>query len=100
MFFLRKIVKTLFLVLLISMAVACVTMPAQEMSDARQALQAAEQVNAAEKAPDVYQEAKALLEQAQLMIKDNNYYEARRLADAAKETALIARKIAIGEGKE
>jgi len=93
-------VRTALLVLLLLMLTACATMPAQEMSDARQAIQAAEEVSAAEKAPAVFQEAKSLLEQAQLMIKEQNYYEARRLADAAKETALIARKIALGEGEE
>lgn len=90
----NKLVATLLIVLMIS---ACSTMPAQEMSDARQALQAADQVNAEEKAPVAYKEAKRLLDQAQAEISMHNYYEARRLADAAKKAALRARELSVGQ---
>ena len=90
----NKLVVALLILLTIS---ACTTMPAQEMSDARQALQAADQVNAEEKAPAAYEEAKRLLDQAQSEISRHNYYEAKRLADAAKKAALRAHELSVGQ---
>lgn len=81
--------------LLLLLIAACSAMPAQQMSDARQAIQAADQVNAQEKAPAEYQEARRLLDQAQAEIRMNNYRQAKRLADAAKKAALEAHRQAV-----
>ena len=76
---------------------ACTTtLPAQQMSDARQALQAAEKVNAQNKAPDAYAEASRLLELARARMQSGDYQEARRLAMAAKQAALTAHDLASG----
>lgn len=82
--------KILMVVLLFSM-VACVSIPAQQMSDARQAMQAADEVAADEKAPDEYRKAQQLLEQADQHLKQGNYGEAKALAVEAKQAALNAR---------
>lgn len=73
---------------------ACVSMPAQQMSDARQALQAADQVDAKVNASAQYELARQLLDQAQAAMKRKDFSEAKRLAIAAKEAALEARRLA------
>lgn len=78
--------------LLIALAVGCVSAPVQEMSDARQALKAAEQAEAHEKAPDSYGAARSLLEQAEQHLDAGNYRAARESAMAAKERAIAARQ--------
>lgn len=85
--------KRILLVLLFGvMLVACAGVPVQEMSDARQALQAAAEVGAREKAADKYKKANDLLGQAEEALKTANYAKARKLADEAKEQAILARK--------
>jgi cellobiose-specific phosphotransferase system component IIA len=78
------------------MLVACAGVPVQEMSDARQALQAAAEVGAREKAADNYKRANELLRKAEEALKTANYAEARKLADEAKEQAIKARKQSLG----
>lgn len=71
---------------------ACGGLPVQEMSDARQALQAAAEVGAKEKADTLYAEADQLLEQAETALNGGEYKKARELAEMAKEKAILARK--------
>ncbi len=78
------------------MLVACAGVPVQEMSDARQALQAAAEVGARDKAAENYKRANELLSQAEEALKIANYAEARKLADEAKEQAIKARKQSLG----
>lgn len=71
---------------------ACATAPVQEMSDARQALQAAEAVGARIKAPKYYFKAQTYLENAESALQHRRYSKAREQAEQAKEYALKARE--------
>jgi hypothetical protein len=73
---------------------ACAVAPVQEMSDARQALKAAEQAGAAELAAESLQRAQALLHDAESKLSRHQYEEARKDANAAKAEALVALRIA------
>lgn len=77
---------------------ACATAPVQEMSDARQALQAAEAVGAPEKARALYGEAKLLIERAESQLQAGDFRAARESARAAKERAIAARVEAVTQG--
>jgi len=80
--------------LLAASLVACAVVPAQEMSDARQAIQAAEAAGASERAPRALEFARALLEQAQAELAVQDYTGARRSAQASKDAAIQARETA------
>ncbi|MCW8844789.1 MAG: DUF4398 domain-containing protein [Gammaproteobacteria bacterium] len=73
---------------------ACAVAPVQEMSDARQALKAAEQAGAAEFAADSLERAQALLRDAETQLSKRRYNEAREDANAAKAEALVALRTA------
>ncbi len=78
----------------------CASAPIQEMSDARQALQAARQVVDAS-APDASQHgvtrASALLEAAESDLRRGDYSKAREHAREAKMLAIEARERAAGD---
>ena len=77
---------------------ACVTAPpVQEMSDARQAIQAAEAVGARSKAPEPYIEAQENIESAESALEAGDYSKAREQALRAKSNALEARSKALTE---
>ncbi|MBK1674360.1 hypothetical protein CKO35_13855 [Ectothiorhodospira shaposhnikovii] len=70
----------------------CATMaPVQEMSDARQALRAAEEVGAPERMPEIYERSRQLLEQAESSLSAGEFHTARRKAKEARELAIEAR---------
>lgn len=66
--------------------------PVQEMSDARLAIAAAEEVDAAKHAPTQFGKAKLLLKSAQSNLERRAYAAARRDAGLAKELATEARE--------
>ena len=69
----------------------CVTAPpVQEMSDARQAITAAEQANAASLAPDSLNDAQRFLSEAERQIQQQAYGPARLNAVRAKNRAAQA----------
>ncbi|HEY8522032.1 MAG TPA: DUF4398 domain-containing protein [Gammaproteobacteria bacterium] len=71
--------------------VACATSPpVQEMSDARQAIAAAEQANAETLAPEPLRDARRLLEQAERQLREEAYGPARANAVRAKNRAVQA----------
>ena len=70
---------------------ACATAPVQEMSDARQAIQAA-QLAVNEASQDNLAKARQLLFKAEEALEDGEYGEARVNAVAAKEQALQAQQ--------
>lgn len=76
------------------LAAGCAMVPAQEMSDARQAIEAAEAAGADARAPRAIGLARALLEQAQVELATQNYRAARRSARASKAAAIQAREAA------
>lgn len=72
----------------------CAGMPHQEMSDARQAIRAAERAGAQKHAPELLGEAKALVETARQSISRGEYREARDEAVLARDKAMEARRVA------
>lgn len=64
--------------------------PVQEMSDARQAVAAAQEAGAEEFYPDLLEEANLRLEQAEDNVRLGIYWAAKRDADLAKDYAIDA----------
>lgn len=77
--------------------VACAVAPTQEMSDARQAVQAAKDAGAPKHAPRYLKEAETFLTHAEQKLGDgkDGYSDARTDAVAAKEAALKGRAVAV-----
>jgi hypothetical protein len=73
---------------------ACSVAPVQEMSDARQAVSAAEQAGAADYASESLGRAQELLHNAESKLSQRRYNEARKEANAAKAEALVALRTA------
>ena len=87
------IVSSALLVLLMS---ACSIMaPVQEMSNARQSIRAAEEVNAEKLASNILSEAQQRLKSAMRELDAGEYERARILALEAKHLALKARQLAV-----
>ena len=83
----------LLILLLIS---GCATSPpVQEMSNARQTIQAARDAGAQEHAPERLQVAEKLLDRAAVKLKDGDYPVARNLAIEAQQQAMQARQEAL-----
>lgn len=89
-----QLCKFFLIVSLFSSLMACATIPAQEMSDARQAIQAAEDAGASARSPRALDHARFLLEQAQIELAGQDFPAARRTANASKEAAIQARQAA------
>lgn len=89
--------RTLAIAGVLSFLAACAAAPLQEMSDARQALSAARDVDAQRHAPIQLQRAQARLATAErtLMNEEIDFDKTRADAVAAKEEAIKARMIAI-----
>jgi len=76
--------------------VACASpVPVQEMSNARQTLQAAKEVQAQYFAPGSYLKAQVLLEKAVKQLSSGNYYVAKEYAVEAKLAASQAHRAAL-----
>ncbi|HGG60704.1 MAG TPA: DUF4398 domain-containing protein [Gammaproteobacteria bacterium] len=87
----RYFLRGLSLVSLLAVS-ACASFPFQELSDARQALEAAQAANASEYAPAEYRKAVELLRESDRFIAEGDYRNARKAAHEAKLTALRARR--------
>lgn len=72
----------------------CATAPVQEMSDARQAIQAAEEAGAGTLAPDQLRDAKRLLTSAERKLQREAYTSARLDAREARRRAAEALEVA------
>jgi hypothetical protein len=72
----------------------CAGWPVQEMSNARQAIVAAQKAGAGEYAPDMLAEAQKLLAAAKTSANQGDYRAARDQAEQAREKAIEARKTA------
>jgi len=82
-----------FLILIIGLFAGCaVNPPVQEMSNARQAIEAAVAAEAEIYAPKLLDEARALLQEASDALGVGDYPAARRFALDAKEAAIRARQ--------
>ena len=73
----------------------CGSIPTQEMSDARQALEAARAAGAAQYAPLYLERAEVLLEQAEGALEDGEYGVAQTRAARSKKESLKARSRAL-----
>lgn len=78
----------------------CATAPVQEMSDARQALLAAEEAGALEYADKTLANARSFLARAERALSAHQYAEAREQAELAKAAALEARALALERMQE
>jgi hypothetical protein len=79
---------------------ACTTAPVQEMSDARQSVDAARAAGAAEYAPSLLDGAERLLQRAAERLEVGAYAAARRAAHAAQDMAQEAREAALATAHE
>ena len=84
------VLRALSLLLACIATVACTTPPVQEMSDARQAIEAAEKANGAKLAPDSLNDAHRFLADAERQIQEESYGQARMNAVRAKNRATQA----------
>jgi hypothetical protein len=73
----------------------CATAPVQEMSDARQALLAAEEAGAADYAGDTLAHARAYLGRAEQALAAQEFERAREQAELAQAAAREARELAL-----
>ena len=83
-----------FLLPLVLWFAGCASAPVQEMSDARQAIEAARAAGADRFAEDLMAEANGLLRQAEVELERGDYRSARRAALTAREQAMTAREVA------
>ena len=86
----QTFIKSLAILLVLSLSGCETTPPAQEMSDARQAIAVAKEAGAEEFAAFHLQAAERYLETARQALNDGKYSEARRNAQHAKVKALDA----------
>jgi predicted S18 family serine protease len=77
-------------VALLLLLAGCASAPVQEMSDARQAIQAAEEAGAAYYAPETLSDAKRLLTSAERKLQREAYASARADAREARRLATEA----------
>ncbi len=80
--------------LLALFGVACGSAPVQEMSEARQAIEAARAAGADQLATDQYEKAQSLLKDAEEMLNDRHFGKARHSAELARKEAILARETA------
>lgn len=86
------------LALLFSVACA-MSPPVQEMSNARQTIQAAIAAGAEQAAPELLARARSALQQASEALDQDEYEVARNHANEAKQYAIEARKVAMRKSR-
>jgi len=82
--------KRVLAVCILAMLAACVGAPVQEMSDARQAVRAAQAAGAEERAPAELAEARRLIAEAQQSLQRHEYRDAQDTAVEARRQAIRA----------
>jgi hypothetical protein len=83
-----------FALLSVAVVSGCAGAPVQEMSNARQAVRAAERAGATATAPEALGEAKQLLKSAESHLRRGDYRSARDEAELARTRAVEARSLA------
>lgn len=83
------------LLLSLALSACAVSPPVQEMSDARQAIQAAAEVDANKHAPDSMRDAEVLMGSASRHLEEGDFRAARRAALKARLKAIQARDRAL-----
>lgn len=81
-------------VFLLLILTACGSAPVQEMSEARQALEAARVAGAEQHAAERYDHARSLLKTAEEMLNERHFRKARESAAMARDEAMQAREAA------
>jgi hypothetical protein len=89
-----------FLIVVVVTLTACAGPPVQEMSDARQAIQAAEEAGAGQHAPGLLQQARVSLDAAEAKLEKKAYNGARRDAREARRRAAEALRVSGQSGPE
>lgn len=84
-------------VIVLAFSTACTSAPVQEMSDARIAIQSAEDAGAKRYSATQLNQAKQLLQQATVKLQAGAYDDARRFAQGARDIAIRAREKASAE---
>ena len=95
----KRVILALTAMLGSAMLVACATAPVQEMSDARQAIRAAQDAGAAISAAKPLSEAQIALNRAELSLSKRYFRAAKRNAEEAHGKAVEALQQARGEKK-
>lgn len=93
------VARLLSAVLLLSLS-ACGSAPVQEMSEARQAIEAARVAGAEQHAANSYARARSLLKTAEDMLNERHFRKARESAAMARDEAIQARETAQKAGSE
>jgi hypothetical protein len=93
----RRTIAALTLLALYATLSACASAPVQQMSDARQAIRAAQDAGAAQKAPAQLSEAQMALNRAEAQLNKRFFRAARRNAEEAHTKAVEALQVARGE---
>jgi len=96
----RLIYLLIFLAGIVNLAACAVPAPVQEMSNARQSLQAARAARAEVYAAKKYERASQLMEEAARQLDSGDYIQARDLALEVKLLATRARQKAINKQKK
>lgn len=85
------------LLVCVGLLAGCAGAPVQEMSNARQAVRAAEQAGAVQVAPALLDEARQSLRAAESHLRQGDYRTARDEAEQARTKAVEARRLAEAE---
>ena len=89
-----RALRWLFISLWLALAAGCGSAPVQEMSEARQAIEAARAAGAEQSARQQYEKAQQLLETAEQLLNDEHFNRARKSAEQARDEAIQARETA------
>ena len=92
--FITRYLQWLLILVLLAVGAACGSAPVQEMSEARQAIEAARAAGAEKHAGGQLGKARELLKSAEGMLNDRRYRDARRDAIKARDEAISARETA------
>jgi hypothetical protein len=87
--------KRVYQYMVVLIMVGCASLPTQEMSDARQAIQAARYVKAESQVPALWAKAEHYLRQAEQNLESDQFNQARLAAILAKEQAVNAHNLAV-----
>jgi hypothetical protein len=93
----RNFQNSLKISLLAFVLTACAGIPVQEMSNARQAVDAARKVGAETRATTELKSAEALLQSAEQALQEGNYKKARKDAVASRDQAVQAQDKSLNE---
>ena len=95
-----RLLRWLFILLALALGSACGSAPVQEMSEARQAIDAARIAGAEQHAAEQYNKAQTLLKDAEQLLNDRHFRKARLSAADARDEAVRARETAQQAGSQ